>query len=51
MGLQWSRDRAQKEKVRRRRMKITRRGLRIALEKVRRRVLYYLPLARIVVLF
>ena len=40
-----------RRRARRRRIEIKRRGLRIALGKVRRRGLCYLPLARIVILF
>ena len=40
-----------RRRARMRRIEIKRRGLRIALEKVRKRGLYCLPLIRIVVLF
>jgi len=51
LELQWSRDRARKEKTRRRRMKITRGSPRMASKKVRRRGLYRLPPVRIVFVF
>ena len=51
LGLWWSRDEAQKERVGRRRMEMIRRGPMIALEKVRRRGLHRPPFVSIVVLF
>ena len=51
MGLQWNGDGAWKEKTRKRRAEMRKRGLRIAPGKVRRRELCCLPPARIVVLF
>jgi len=51
LGLQWSRDRAQKKRVGRRRMEMKRRGPRMAPEKVRRRGLHHPPPISILVLF
>ena len=51
MGLQWSRDRAQKKRMGRRRAEMTWRGLRKTPEKFRRKGLCCLPLVRIVVMF
>ena len=51
LGLQWNRDEAWKERTRKRRAEIKRRGLRMALGKVKRRGLCHLPPIRIVVLF
>jgi len=49
LGLQWSRDVVRKERMGRQRAKMKRRGPRVALEKVKRRRLHYLPPIRIVV--
>ena len=51
LGLQWSRDGAQKKRVGERRTEVTRRGLRMALGKIRRRKLHRLPPVSILVLF
>jgi len=51
LGPQWSRDRAQKKRVGRRKTEMKRRSPRMALEKVRRRELCCLPLVKLVVLF
>ena len=51
LGLRWSRDRAWKERTRRRRVEMKRRGLRMVLEKVKRRGLCHLPPIRIVFCF
>jgi len=48
LGLQWSRDRALKERTKRRRAEMERRGLRMAPGKVRRKGLCHPPPARIV---
>ena len=51
LGPWWSGDGAWKKRAGRKRMEVTRRGLRMALEKVRRRGLCCLPLVSILVLF
>jgi len=51
LELQWSGDRVQKGRTGRRRAEMKRRGLRIALEKVKKRELYHLSPVRLVVLF
>jgi len=51
LGPRWSRDGAWKERAEERRMEMKRRGLRMALEKVRRRGLRCLPPVRLVVSF
>jgi len=51
LGLQWSGNKAGKKKTRKRRVGIKRRGLRMAPEKVRRRVLHHpLPVSIVVLL-
>ena len=50
MGPQWSGDGVWKERIERKRVEMKRWGLRMALEKVKRRRLHYLPPVRIVVL-
>jgi len=51
LGLQWSGDGAWKKRAGRRRMEMTRRGPRMALEKVKRRGLHCPPPVSILVLF
>ena len=51
MGPQWSEDRVWKEKTGRRKVEMKRRGLKMALGKIKTRGLYCLPPVRIVVLF
>ena len=46
MGLQWSRDRAQKKRTGIKRAEMMRKGLRMALGKVRRKGLHCPPLVR-----
>jgi len=51
LGLQWNGNRAWKERTRKSRIEMKRRGPRIALGKVKRRGLHYPSLVKIVVLF